>query len=379
MEMNMTKPCDLTKYLLTVCMVLLGSLAKAGAEEPVPAAIPVVVFSDFECPFCARAATQLEELERSNAGKIQLLFKHAPLDSHQRAPLAHKAALAAGEQNRFREMHDAIFENQTALDRTDLLEIARRIGMDMVKFEEALDSKRIARALEHDTAEASALGIEGRPTIFIRGQRIVGAAGASRLQKALNAGVLPEPAEELPNKRIVQPALGKAPIRGTPGAPVTIIVFSDFECPFCGRFNETLEALRRQMPGQIRIAFKHFPLPFHVNAPLAHRAALAAGKQGKFWDMHDVLFRRQSGLKPEDFLRTARELSLDMARFQEDMESEGLKSELESDLQQGRQSGVSGTPTFFVNKRVYSGAISIEQLKSAVELELKTLTVAAAR
>lgn len=142
-----------------------------------------------------------------------------------------------------------------------------------------------------------------------------------------------------------------APSRGSPMAPVTIVEFSDFECPYCGRAHPILQQVLRDYEGRVRVVFKQFPLSAHPHAMPAARAAVAAGNQDHFWEMHDLLFEHQRQLEEEDLERYAEQLGLDMDRFREDMQSAETQQRVEADKQQGQRLGVEGTPTFFVNGR----------------------------
>lgn len=144
-----------------------------------------------------------------------------------------------------------------------------------------------------------------------------------------------------------------APVRGAPMAPVTVVEFSDFECPYCGQAHPILKRLLREHEGQVRLVFKHYPLSAHNNAINAARAAVAAQNQGKFWEMHDLMFENQDALTEEDLESYAERLGLDVERFRADMRSEETQRRVESDRAQGRELGVSGTPTIFVNGRPY--------------------------
>ena len=166
-----------------------------------------------------------------------------------------------------------------------------------------------------------------------------------------------------------------APVRGPVGAPVTIVEFSDFQCPFCGRVGPTLEQVRKSYPDQVRIVWKHFPLDFHKDAPFAHLASMAADKQGKFWELHDKLFRDPQKIKPENVKQYAREIGLDMGRFEKDLYAPELKQKLDADMAEAKQLGVTGTPGFFVNGRFLSGAKPFDEFAQAIDAELKRLNL----
>jgi protein-disulfide isomerase len=150
----------------------------------------------------------------------------------------------------------------------------------------------------------------------------------------------------------VQLDLEGAPVRGSPMAQVTVVEFSDFECPYCGRAHPILQQLLNEFDGRVRLVFKHYPLSSaHPHAVAAARAAIAAGNQGKFWEMHDLLFEHQRQLEEEDIEGYAERLGLDMDRFRADLASVETQRRIERDKEEGQRVGVEGTPTFFVNGR----------------------------
>jgi protein-disulfide isomerase len=158
--------------------------------------------------------------------------------------------------------------------------------------------------------------------------------------------------------RHVELDVGGAPVLGAPTAPVTIVEFSDFECPHCAAAHPLLKRLVRELDGQVRLVFMHYPLTeSHQRAMPAARASVAAGRQGKFWEMHDLLFENRGALSDEDFERYARQIGLDVERFQRDMRSEESRRAVERDRALGRQVGVTGTPTLFVNGRRFRGPL----------------------
>lgn len=158
-----------------------------------------------------------------------------------------------------------------------------------------------------------------------------------------------------------------APVRGDPKAPVTIVEFSDFECPHCRMAEPVLKGLLQEMPN-VRLVFLNYPLPAHQNAPNAAAAAIAAGKQGKFWAYHDKLFDNQSSLSMIDLLRYAQELKLDVNRFQADLE--GARPRVAKERAQGEKAEITGTPTFFISCHQYKDALTIESMKAWIEEEL---------
>ncbi|MCX7807810.1 MAG: DsbA family protein [Deltaproteobacteria bacterium] len=158
--------------------------------------------------------------------------------------------------------------------------------------------------------------------------------------------------------REVQLEIEGRPIRGSPMAPVTLAIFSDFECPFCGRAHPIIREILREFEGKVRVIFFNYPLSSHIHAMPAARAAIAAGNQGKFWEMHDLLFDHQDALSEEDLSRYARQLGLDMERFRADMRSEETQKRIEADRNLGRAIGVDHTPTIFINGRRFEESLT---------------------
>ena len=151
-------------------------------------------------------------------------------------------------------------------------------------------------------------------------------------------------------------------------AEVKIEVFSDFQCPYCAQFAQPIRELQAKGIDGVptKVEFKNFPLSFHPDSQLAHKAAFAAGQQGKFWEMHDLLFANQTALKRDNLLDYARKLNLNVDRFVKDLDGPESKKRIESDQAEGQKLGVNGTPTFFVDGKEYSGTKSFDQLKELV-------------
>jgi len=166
---------------------------------------------------------------------------------------------------------------------------------------------------------------------------------------------------------VVDIDVGAAPIRGLTGAPVTVVVYSDFQCPYCKRGAERLTELAAKYPDRVRVAFKHNPLPFHANAPRAAAAAIAAGQQGKFWEMHDLLFSQPGALDDQSFVAHAKTLGLDVDRFTRDMDDPSAKERIAADMADAARVGAKGTPTFFINGKRLTGAQPIAEFIALVE------------
>ena len=155
---------------------------------------------------------------------------------------------------------------------------------------------------------------------------------------------------------------------GPEDAPVTVVEYGDFECPSCGAAYPSVEQVRKKMGNRLRFVLRHFPLTqMHPHAMHAAGAAEAAGAQGKFWQMHGMLFEHQDALEDEDLIGYARALRLDEKRFTSDVASEAYVKRIREDVGSGIHSGVNGTPTFFINGVRYDGSWEAPDLLRAVE------------
>jgi protein-disulfide isomerase len=163
------------------------------------------------------------------------------------------------------------------------------------------------------------------------------------------------------------------PARGPDKAPVTIVEFSDFQCPYCGREFPVVERLMKEYDGKVRLVFRHFPLDFHPYAQKAAEAGACAADQGtdKFWKLHDKMFGNQQKLAVDDLKGYAKEIGVDTARFDKCLDTGEKRSLVESDEKAGQEAGVSGTPAFFVNGIFINGAVPYEQFKETLDRELK--------
>ncbi|MBF0462295.1 MAG: DsbA family protein [Magnetococcales bacterium] len=160
-------------------------------------------------------------------------------------------------------------------------------------------------------------------------------------------------------------------VRGKVDAPITLIEFSDFECPYCRRAQGTLQAVEKEYGDKVRFAFRHYPLPFHEQAPKASEAAQCAADQGKFWPFHDALFAEGTSLAPADLKKLAGKLALDQAAFDACLDSSRHANRVAKDSAEGKQLGISGTPTFFVNGIRLVGAVPLDKFKQVIDAELK--------
>ena len=168
----------------------------------------------------------------------------------------------------------------------------------------------------------------------------------------------------------------ETPLKGSPEAKITITEFAEFKCPYCVTLGPLLEKLVKESGGQVRLFFKHFPLKSHHGSPLSSKAAQAANRQGKFWEMYERLFKDMNKQSMEDLLNYAGELGLDMEKFKNDLEDPELLRVIERDVMEGVRANVTGTPTLFINGKFYNFRNDEEFLKDTINDEAERLGVA---
>lgn len=385
--------------------------SKQPSKGPADALVTIVVFSEFECPFCARVLPTEEQLLKEYDGKVRIVWRNNPLPFHKNAVPAAQLAMEAFEQGgneKFWKLHDVLFANQRQLTRENLERFAKEAGLDMAKVKEALDSDKHMDAIKADQALADQIGARGTPNFFINGRQLVGAQPVERFKEIVDdelkraeallkkgtakkdvyatllrgakAGAAPEPAADRPQPSRPDPSAvykielaGNEPQKGPNDALVTIVEVSDFQCPFCNRVNGTLKQVLEHYGKDVRIVWWNNPLPFHKEAGPAATVALEAYAQGgndKFWAMHDKIFANQSQINRENLEAWAKELGLDMAKVKQALDTNKYDEVIKSQQQKAAQVGARGTPAFFINGRFVSGAQPFDSFKSVIDEEL---------
>ena len=394
-----------------VYRVLAGASPVRG---PASALVTAVQFGDFESPYARRIAGRLLKLRKTYGKDLRIVFKQMPLPFHRRARLAAEAALAAQAQGKFWQYHELLFANQNRLGRKHLVRYAKKLSLDMKKFNAALKGGRYRARIAKEIELARRLGLTSSTSPLVVNGRIVDererlenviererqrasravAGGAKRAgyYERLMAGARPAPPLARPGRRGPSPGeagarppvgkqpkglpvsfgpaggspkvppkgpinkvhkvpIGTSPVRGGGQALVTVVVFSEFENPFAARAKKPLESLLSRHRADLRVAFKHSPLEIHRNSQPAAQAAVAAHAQGRFWQYHDLLLANPTRLSRKHLLGYARKLGLDMKRFEKDMASTKARSSVAGDLALGNRVGVAGIPSYFVNGR----------------------------
>ena len=187
---------------------------------------------------------------------------------------------------------------------------------------------------------------------------------------AAKAHPTPAPAANTGTEKVYRVPIGDGHVRGPADAPVTLIEFADYQCPFCARAFRTLQRIRKTYGDQVRFVFKNNPLLFHQYAAGAAEAAEAAGAQGKFWAYHDLLFRKSPNLTPSELEQSAQQLGLDMARFRQDVSSNAYQHKIAAQQSQAVSLGATGTPAFFINGVYVRGAQPFSNFKRVIDAQL---------
>ncbi len=179
-----------------------------------------------------------------------------------------------------------------------------------------------------------------------------------------------EPTNRLLDDPVAIPVSG-SPILGPQSAPITLVEFSDFQCPYCAAAVPEIKALLNAFPTQVKLIFKQYPLEIHSYADLAAAAAIAAQKQDKFWAMHDAMYDHYQDLSRKSIMQLAKDSGLNMERFEADIDSTEVRETVVRDVQDGNDAGVEGTPSLFVDGQRYNGPIALSALKPILTDELQ--------
>lgn len=381
------------------------------------APIVMLEYSDYGCPFCNRYFVQTEPaLDEAyvREGQVRVVFHDLPLvDLHPNAPAAHVASLCVADQgaelywNMHAELFRSVEEWQANPDPNAIFaRLAEEVGADMDLYNACIAEGSKTAIVEERVATAQGRGFNGTPTFqFVRVEdggvfQLVGAQPYdqfSGLIDALLAGETPQTAQQAaqpePGIPFWATAEGWAPDPNRPGynmagdqyrgsldAPLTVVEFSDFQCPFCKQHAETTQPVLDEKyvdTGKVLWIFKHFPLNIHPQAPAAGVAAECAAEQGQFWEMNDLLFANVDAWSINDptpvFVDLAGQLGLDSAAFTACLAEPAMAERVNADLAAG-QPYVRGTPTFIILKgeqgSIVPGALPADRFSAILDEEL---------
>jgi protein-disulfide isomerase len=380
------------------------------------APVTIVEYSDFQCPYCSRVEPTLDQVRQAyGPDQVRIVWKNNPLPFHQNAKPAAEAAqgvFALAGNDGFWKFHDTAFKNQGSLGEDSYDKWAQDAGVkDLASYKAGLSSHKWADKVDRDLNEGKTAGVQGTPSFFVNGVFINGAQPFDNFKKTIDQELQKAQAkikEGTPKNRIyvemsqenkkAQPpardddsekaddtTVFKAPVGnsatlGSPSALVTIVEFSDFQCPFCGRVEPTLKTIRDKYGDKVRFVWKNEPLPFHPAAEPAAEAALEVraekGDKG-FWDVHDKFFADQkvlmngSGADIDAIVKTASETGASSDKIKKAITDHTHKKEIDSDQDLAEDLQANGTPHFFVNGRRLVGAQPEEKFEKIIDEEIK--------
>jgi len=375
--------------------------SEAAVEGPASAPITVVVWSDYACGFCNRVQGTLGKLDHLYPGQIRWVHRTLPLD--ETYTLAAEAALAAAAQGRFRPMHERMYALHGRVTRAEAEVVARELGLDMLQFRADLDAHTYLPVIDADSADAEKLGISGTPTFFINGRPVHGnqslrvfvttvdeelvRAQQVRSSKPtdLYATLVAQgrPAADTPGEQAehdegrLDPRAQYRVGLGLPGhqlgrddALVTIVEWSDFQCPYCQRNAPVLAHVRKKYGDSVRIVYRHYPMPFHRDALLAAEASAAAAAQGKFWPYHEQLWLHFGKLARADLESYAQTAGLDMKSFRLALDERRHHDAVIAEAAAAEAFGVEGTPTMFINGQPIVGSRDPDDLDKIIDAHM---------
>lgn len=383
-----------------------------GAEPhkgPAVAPLTMVVFSDFECPFCGRAQPILRELEQSYGPRLRIVWHNLPLDFHSHAKLAAEAAMEAfaqGKDEKFWAMHDKLMANQKALGQKDLERYAKELGLDLKRFRHALDQHTHAQAVADDVQLARRVGATGTPVFFINGRPLQGAPAVpmfkalldeelERVQEQLAKGVAPADLYTAltangieratfgtkPDRRsLFEPTVYNVPVssedpqRGPSDALVTAVVFGDFECEYTEQALAALAPLEKKYGKDLRLVWKNQPMQLHEHARDAATVAMLAFAKGGselFWQAGQLLFANRTALDQQSLVNYGQQMGLDADELKTALAEERFKAKVDADkLLSKRVDFTPTTPMITINGRYVRGAQSTKIYQLLIDEEL---------
>jgi protein-disulfide isomerase len=368
---------------------------------PKDALVTMILFSEFQCPFCKRVEDTLKQVSEAYPNDVRIVWKDNTLPFHNRAKPAAilgRVAYAKKGDKGFWDAHDAMFASAPKLEDDDLKAISEKLGLGWDTVKTAIDQNKYTDKLDQSMDLAADFQARGTPHFFVNGVRLSGAQPFDKfkalideqltLAKAVVAKGTPKAKvyEEItkngkepppPEKKQVALPDASSPFKGGANAKVVIQEFSEFQCPFCKRVGPTLKEIEKEYGNRIKIVWRHLPLPFHKEAPLASEAAqemFAQKGNAAFWQFHDKLFESQAtpgGLERANLEKIAQELGADMTKFKAALDTNKHKAKVDADAKAGNDAGINGTPAFVINGYYLSGAQPAAAFKKIINKALK--------
>ncbi len=378
------------------------------------ALVTIVEISDFQCPFCSRVNATMKQIKETyGPEKVRIVWKHNPLPFHKQAAPAHAAADAVfklGGNDAFWKFHDLAFQNQKALTPENFEKWAAEAGVDVAKFKEEVKKPEHDAKIKADLAANRKIGATGTPAFRINGVTLSGAQPFPKFKDVIDKEVkkaeklvkdgtkksevslkltkenfknAPPPDAKKGDKKQKQddntvwkvPVADSDPVKGAKDALVTIVEWSDFQCPFCSRVEPTIKKIVEQYGKDVRVVWKDNALPFHKAAKPAAglgRAAYEKGGDDLFWKAHGLLFENQKQINDAGFFqKIGKQLGLSDAEIKAATEEGKYDKVIEASMELANDLNARGTPHFFINGRRLSGAQPFEKFDALVKAQLK--------
>lgn len=388
-----------------------------GGEQPL---VTIVLWSDYACAPCGRTWAVMKNLVDHYGDDIRVVFRAGTVPGFQHGERAAEAAFAAGGQDKFWDMHWRLFEYPDDFSQPVLRKHAEAIGLDVPQFMDDLETGRFAAPRIRHRRQATELGLSPLPAAFCNGLFVLGfkdEAGwralidreISTARRMMQEGIARadiyaefmrtakrgrvddnDEAKRLQAERkaaadaaepakLASPAFDQryavptgAPGYGPVDAPVVLVEFIDYQCPYCRKAqDQVIPKLREQYGDDLRIEIRQLPLEIHPAAAAAARAVLTAAEQGKFVEFHERLLAGDSGaLGFATFVQTAEQLDLDVEGFKREFQTRAVGDKLAEDVLLARRLGIQGTPGFFVNGRYIDGVRDVATYSRMIDEEL---------
>ncbi len=394
------------------------------ADSPIPiseddptwgnedALVTIVEISDFQCPFCSRVLPTIESIKKEyGPEKVRIVWKHNPLPFHKEALPAHEASQAVydlGGNDAFWKFHDLAFANIKALNEDNFVKWAGEAGVDVAKFKATWKDDKYKKKVKDDLEGNRKIGATGTPAFRINGITLSGAQPLPRFKQVIDEQI--KKAEALVKKGTDKsevslkltkenfeasppadkgkkdekkeedttvwrvPVMDDDPKKGAKDALVTIVEWSDFQCPFCTRVEPTLKKIIDTYGKDVRVVWKDNALPFHKQAKPAAglaRAAYLKGGDAAFWKAHEQLFANQKSLNAETYSKIGKDLGLSDAEIKAATEGGKFDDRIQESMDLAMDLNARGTPHFFINGRRLSGAQPFEKFDALIKEQLK--------
>lgn len=364
------------------------------------AAVTIIVFSDFECPFCKKAAKEIKMLQKKNSDHLRVVFKNFPINRHRYSLLAAKAGVAAQNQNAFWQMHDILFAKSKEITLENVFKWAENLKLDIDKFKADLNSEDTLNRLRKDKEEAVRFGLRGTPYIFVNGIITQGLIEPTVKKEFINAEKLKNQGVKNIFDTLMKDALNKyekkapgvnAPkipkdifkippagslVYGNIDAPITILAFVDFEGKLSKTFFETAEDLSKLYSKEIRFYVISHPLSYHKKGAKISKLFYAADSFGKTREIYELIYKEQinwtNSDTPLDFLvKKSATIGLETEKLIKKMNSTSTQNMISKDREVASKLQIRTAPAIFINGRFVPGAMPIQTFKNVIAEELK--------